>query len=150
MRKVILKNADGQPVTFFPMGGSVFIEVEFETSSDVSPVLGIVVKTETGVSIFGIDNRIVDGFRFDKVKRGTIVCQLDRLPLMPGSYTIDLYFGDHHSSMDRVENAISFSIVSSDVFGTGKLPPRHCGAFFWPAKWTLKNESSATEDAAVV
>ena len=84
MRKVILKNADDQPVTSFPMGGSVFIEVEFDAPSHLSPVLGIVVKTDTGASVFGIDNRIVDGFRFDRVKRGMIVCQLDRLPLMPG------------------------------------------------------------------
>lgn len=150
MQKVTLKNADDHPTTSFPMGASVFIEVEFDAPSELSPVLGIVVKTGAGASVFGVDNRIVSGFQFDKVKRGMIVCQLDKLPLMPGRYSIDLYFGDHHSSLDWVEDAVSFSIVSSDVFGTGKLPPSHCGAFFWPAKWRLEVDSCSAPEAAGV
>jgi lipopolysaccharide transport system ATP-binding protein len=150
MRKVILKNADSEPATSFPMGGSVCVEVEFDAPSHLSPVLGIVVKTDTRASVFGIDNRIIDGFHFEKVQRGTIVCQIDNLPLMPGRYSIDLYFGDRHSSIDRIEDAISFSIVSADVFGTGKLPPRRCGAFYWPAKWALRVESAGAEASAIV
>ena len=65
-------------------------------------------------------------------------------------YSIDLYFGDYHSSIDWIWDAISFWVMSSDVLGTGKLPPRHCGAFFWPAKWRLEVESCSTEEAAVV
>jgi lipopolysaccharide transport system ATP-binding protein len=150
MQTVTLKDAHDRPTTSFPMGGSVFIEVEFEAPSPLSPVLGIVVKTDTGGSVFGIDNRIVKGFQFDKVERGTIVCQLDRLPLMPGQYSIDLYLGDQHSSLDWVEDAVSFTVISANVFGTGRLPPRHCGAFVWPAKWRLETESySARETASV-
>jgi hypothetical protein len=132
------------------MGGSVFIEVEFDAPSYLSPVLGIVLKTDVGGSVFGVDNRIVDGFKFRKVKRGVIVCQIDRLPLMPGHYLVDLYFGDQHSSIDWIESAILFSVVSSDVFGTGKLPSRRCGAVFWPAKWTLKVDACSEEEAVIV
>jgi lipopolysaccharide transport system ATP-binding protein len=149
MQNVTLKNADDYPAKSFPMGASVFIEVEFDAPAHLSPVLGIVVKTDTGASVFGIDNRIVKGFQFEKVKRGMIVCQLDRLPLMPGQYSMDLYFGDRHSSLDWIEDAVSFSIMPSDVFGSGKLPPQHCGAFFWPAKWRLKTDSCVGEASSV-
>jgi homopolymeric O-antigen transport system ATP-binding protein len=150
MQTVTLKNDHGQSTTSFPMGASVFIEVEFDAPSPLSPVLGVVVKTDTGASIFGIDNRIVKGFQFDKVDHGRIVCQLDRLPLMPGQYSVDLYFGDQHSSLDWVEDAVSFSVVSANVFGTGRLPPRHCGSFVWPAKWRLEIETCSARETAGV
>jgi lipopolysaccharide transport system ATP-binding protein len=150
MQNVSLKNADDYPSRSFSMGASIFIEVEFDAPSQLSPVLGIVVKTDMGASVFGVDNRIVNGFQFHKVKRGMIICQLDKLPLMPGQYSIDLYFGDQHSSLDWVEDAVSFSITSADVFGTGRLPPRHCGAFFWPAKWRVDADPCSSRETASV
>ena len=59
------------------------------------------------------------------------------MPLRPGRYSVDLYLGDKHASLDRVLDSVSFTILPSDVNGTGKLPPAHAGRIVWSADWTL-------------
>ena len=61
---------------------------------------------------------------------------------MPGTYLVDLYFGNESRDLDVVHDAIAFEVVPGDVFGSGKLPPKSAGPIFWPATWDLKMNSS--------
>jgi lipopolysaccharide transport system ATP-binding protein len=123
------------------MGSPLSVEVEFfSRSKPIQPVLGIAVKNQHGSPIFGINNRFISGYNFNNpVSNGTITCSIDRLPLMPGRYVLDLYFGDQHDDLDVVHEAISFDVAPADVFGTGQLPPPSAGPIFWPATWSLRN-----------
>jgi lipopolysaccharide transport system ATP-binding protein len=150
MRSVTLRDSQGHTTSSFRMGASLSVEVEFKAPRPLSPVLGIVVKTDVGAAVFGVDNRMVSGFCFDDgVTNGTIVCQIDDLPLSPATYWLDLYLGDRHRSLDRIRDAIPFEVLAADVFGSGKVPPRHCGPICWPAVWELRSGSPATEAALV-
>jgi lipopolysaccharide transport system ATP-binding protein len=122
------------------MGGSLSVAVSFlsETRS-IRPVLGLVVRTAIGAPIFTVNNKFIAGYGFDKAERsGTIVCTIDSVPLMPGTYSIDLYFGDLAQDYDIVEDALAFEVLPSDVFGTGKLPLPHCGPVFTSARFALQ------------
>ncbi|AMV16761.1 ABC transporter ATP-binding protein [Planctomyces sp. SH-PL14] len=146
MRHVTLRGDDGEPTTTFRMGGELSVDVAFENDSRFSPVLGIVVKTEIGSPLFGIDNRVVSGFDLGETAGGgRIVCTLAGLPLMPGNYSLDLYLGDRHRGLDQIYDAIAFSVVPSDVFGTGKLPSPHCGPIWQSAEWSLAPQEPALE-----
>jgi lipopolysaccharide transport system ATP-binding protein len=102
------------------------------------PVLGIVVKSNMGASIFGINNRFIDNSSYTiEANEGVVVCDMGNVPLLPGSYDIDLYFGDRHSDLDIIERAIDFEIVAMDYYGTGKLPPKSAGPVRWTGHWTL-------------
>jgi hypothetical protein len=63
------------------------------------------------------------------------------LPLMPGTYSADLFLGDSYRDYDVVLDAISFEVVAADVFGSGRLPDADCGSVFWPASWTYLPKS---------
>lgn len=139
MKSVRLTDADGTPVAGVTMGGSLVIHVDFQTSLSMNhPVLGFIVKTALGSPLLGNNNRVVPGFDFNVSRAsGTIACRIDRLPLMPGIYWIDLWLGDSHRDIDVIDDAISFEVLTADVFGSGKLPPAISGPICWPAAWTL-------------
>jgi lipopolysaccharide transport system ATP-binding protein len=142
MTGICLSDGEGGPTSTIPMGGALTIQVSFETPEErISPVLGVVVKDRYGAGIFGINNRIVPGFDFNKpMEKGIIRCHYDHVPLMPGIYTIDLYFGDKLNDIDVIHNAISFEVLADDVFGSGRIPPSNAGSVFLRASWTVESE----------
>ena len=140
MVEVFLSSGDGVPVSEIQMGSSLAIHVVFRVREPIQPVLGVVVKTGFGFRLFGINNRIVAGQTLNEVStEAVITCQFDRMPLMPGTYYLDLYLGDPFGDIDVVTDAISFEVFPSDVFGTGRLPPQLAGPLFLSAHWTLKD-----------
>ena len=78
------------------------------------------------------------GFDFaQRQSSGTISCTFDNLPLLAGRYGIDLTLGDGLRDLDTVIDAITFEVLPSDVFGTGKIPDSQIGVVFAPAKWNV-------------
>lgn len=57
---------------------------------------------------------------------------------MPGTYLVDLFFGNESRDLDTVHEAITLEVVPADVFGSGKLPPKATGPILWPATWDLQ------------
>ncbi len=139
MRSAWLTDREDQRRTVFEMGATIRVHVAFDLAErSINPVLGVVVRTKTGAAVFGNDNRTVAGYQFPLVSGlGEIVCQLDSIPLLPGHYFIDLWFGDAQRSLDSVPNALSLQILAANVSGTGKLPAGGCGPIYWPASWDL-------------
>jgi len=139
MRSVTLTGDGGAPGAAIRMGTGLSISVHYDGGRSLAPVLGIVVKNNYGMPVFGINNRIVRGYEFDLPSRsGTIAVQLRTLPLMPDTYSVDLYFGDGYQDYDMVYDAFTFEVVAADVFGNGRLPGAECGPIFWPASWTYR------------
>jgi lipopolysaccharide transport system ATP-binding protein len=137
--------ADGvEPVSIVRMGGRLTIKVAFASERPVTPVMGIVVKNSHGVAIFGVNNKFIGGYRFEgPTTAGIISCTLDDLSLMPGCYSLDLYFGDGPHDIDVVIDGISVEVLPADVFGTGQLPPSVSGVIFRPASFELDEDCSA-------
>ena len=68
---------------------------------------------------------------------GSITCHLRDLPLLQGSYSIDLFLSEEYQNNDVVYDAISFEVVEADVFGTGQVPPSNEGSIFWSAEFEM-------------
>jgi hypothetical protein len=104
-------------------------------------VLGAVVKTNYWASVFCASDRFCDQLIFcDPLEHGTVVCTIEKIPLMPGSYTIDLYFGDSNGDIDVIFEATSFEVLAADVTGSGRLPPASGGPIYCDAKWVLVDD----------
>ena len=141
MRVVELLGEDGAPTGAVRMGSSLSLKVSFRCDSQpLSPVLIVTVKNAHQAPIFAVSNKYNTNFLFpERVTTGTIVCNLERLPLMPGTYYLDLSFGSELVyNLDEVHEAMSFDVTAADVFGSGKLPPATSGPVFWPAKFELQ------------
>ena len=138
MRSVTL-SGDTEPGGTVRMGTGLHVQVGYESDAAIRPVLGLVVKNNYGAPIFGINNRLVPGYQFeDASSSGSVTCHIAALPLMPGTYTIDLYLGDAYQDVDVIYDAATFDVIAADVLGGGKLPGIECGPIVWPATWTYE------------
>ena len=146
MSRAILSSEGETGASSVRMGSALEVTVEFQCGAHpLRPVLGLVVRSLVGAPVFTVDNRFIPGYRFpEPVSEGTITCSIDQLPLMPGSYMVDLFFGDETRSRDVVLDAVSFDVVASDVFGSGKLPSQWAGPIYWPASWSLRDAQGKT------
>lgn len=145
MKSVTLASDGIEPASAIRMGGTLSVKVAFKSGGPVSPVLGLVIKNSHGVSVCGFNNKFIGGYSFETRRRsGIITCKIVALPLLPGRYTIDLYFGDGSHDVDTVFDAISVEVQPADVFGTGQLPPSGSGVFYWQASFHLTNENQST------
>lgn len=77
----------------------------------------------TGTDIVNID------------KQGYLVCEVPRLPLLAGEYTYNFLFSTLGSICDYVQDRFTFTVVSGDFFGTGKLPPSYYKGVLVDQKW---------------
>ncbi len=152
MRSVTLRTGDGRRSGSFPMDSTLRIEVDYESADGaIHPVLGLVVKTSTGGPVFGLNNRVacVDPPP-PAMSAGRISWSFDRLPLMPGTYQVDLYLSDARlgqgKDLDVVLDAVSFEVLPADVFGSGKLPPPASGPVFWPGRLHIEPRSILQSD----
>jgi hypothetical protein len=139
MRRVrVMDDADGRSPAV-PMRGTARVEVEFALDSPLPDVtLGVVVKDAYHSPVFGINNKVtVCPPQAAPLSAGKVVCRLADLPLMPGAYLLDLYFGSRTQDFDVVYNAAELTVLPADVFGTGKLPPASAGSVCWPATWEI-------------
>ena len=141
MTQVTLFSSPEVPSSSVRMGSSLAVQVAFRSTTKLKPpVLGVVIRDKHGAPILGVNNRFISGYEFSEaVPQGTITCYFETLPLMPGNYGLDLYFGDEHVDLDTILGAISFDVTPADVFGTGRLPPAAAGPIFWPASWSLRD-----------
>lgn len=139
--RVILRSDDNTPTVAFYPRSALTVDVTFRTyGAEFSPVLGIVIKTCTGVPILGVDNRFIPGYEFPNVRSGTIRAVLDSLPLLPGQYIIDIYLGDRIRSIDVLRDAVYFQVLDFDIYGSGKLPGPSAGPVAWTARWYLTED----------
>lgn len=119
-------------------GDALQISVTFRYEVPTLPVLGVVIKTISGAAVFGMNNRVISSDREPlPLTAGSITARFDGIPLIPGRYLIDLYFGDQYQDTDVVHEAISFDVLPSDVFGSGRLTPPSAGPVLWPASFSI-------------
>ena len=147
MTSVALFSNSTQPISGLRMGSCLSVRVAFSSPRPLRPIIGVNIKTAQGAPVFGVSNRWTDqGFDGPAVKNGTISCDLKNLPLMPGTYTIDLgfgEFGDISRELDVVFEAIPFEVFQTDIYGTGRLPRKTDGPVFWDANWTVSTRDKA-------
>ncbi len=141
MTRVTLSSDCGDSAGTLRMGSPLSIAVDFSSVSPINPVLGVVVKTAMGAAVFCVNNLFIGGYSFaERPKSGSISCKFDTIPLVPGTYYLDLWLNNGTENLDVIHEAISFDVLAADIFGTGQLPPPGTGPVFWSAKFSFRNE----------
>ena len=141
LTSIRLVSSGDEPTGVVRMGVPLEATVEFSSPHPIRPILGITLKTADGMPLFGVSNRWTNqGVNNQRVSSGRVTCRFERLPLMPGTYLLDLYFGDFGDpsrDLDIIRDAISFEVAPADLLGTGMLPRPTDGPVFWPATWNF-------------
>ena len=55
-------------------------------------------------------------------QEGIIVCQINKLPLIAGQYTVNLSLSSNNIVQDRITNAFTFSVENGDFYGNESYP----------------------------
>jgi lipopolysaccharide transport system ATP-binding protein len=84
--------------------------------------IGIVIKDSEQISYIGLNNKHIGNSIVVKEGIGNAEIIIEDFPLFAnGDYWINLYFGDDGPNYECLENAIKFSVLGEDVFGSGRI-----------------------------
>ncbi len=131
--------ADGNDSTTMRMGGALRIETSFERSSGIPNMrFGIAIESSVGQRLVSFSpSHQAPLLLCGSIERGTIVCEIPCLRLMPGIYYITLIIGSGTADLDRIDQAVPFVVETSDVFRTGYAPESAHGVFYQDADWKV-------------
>jgi homopolymeric O-antigen transport system ATP-binding protein len=100
--------------------------------------ISVGVFTSLGEGAAYLSNDLVGKQLEDLPANGALVCRVDKLPLLPGSYSVNLYCTVNGVLADWVVDAARFDVGSGDFFGTGRLPPPGYGMLAVPHVWEVR------------
>ncbi len=142
---IVLKSSAGKIQNGFSLGDDIAISISF--TEKFEPMKNIVLK----VSIDTLSGQRVLILHSDRIHKGmlnlepgvTATCLIKNCRLLPGTYKIKLALskniGGIAERQDVIEDAATFDIEPSDIYGTGKLSFDRDSGFFAPdASWTLE------------
>ena len=117
--------------------GGLEFEVEVRDCEDLQDAtLGVIVCNSRGQRLVLFHSWYQAGMRFRGSREPqTLRCSVPSLPLVPGSYSIELTFADHDLLVEKVERADRIEVVFRDVFGTNRVPNPSQGVLVLPCKW---------------
>ncbi len=79
---------------------------------------------------------------------GTFNCELGRVPLVPGHYTMSFWLNDSLVDTHVVEHALAFRVIERDIWGLGGTPPPRPAALWWPTRFAVRPTSSTQARAS--
>ncbi|MEK7762012.1 MAG: ABC transporter ATP-binding protein [Nitrospirota bacterium] len=128
MTSVRLADKDGLDKQSFSVGGEWLLELEYDCRSDVRlGGAGLFITTATGFDVGSFDTLMCFPPPHRIPSSGKIRFCIPELLLCPGEYFVGVgLMLDQHHAYDWVSRAISFSVETSDIYGTGHmLTPNH-------------------------
>lgn len=133
---------NGCPQEFLVSGQSIEFRISYKCIDSEQPrnvVAAISITSHAGPFITLLTNQVA-AEPFDKIdSSGFISCIIERLPLAPGGYTLNLTINQNEIMQDWIQEAVILNVESGDFYGTGKIPPpTHAGVFF-EQKWIASN-----------
>jgi lipopolysaccharide transport system ATP-binding protein len=141
VRAVTLRDRTGRDVGALRLGEPALIELEYESPAE-RPLSNVAVWLHLD-SLFGqrvttLHNELA-GQEFETLPpRGTIACELPRLPLLPGAYQLTFYVTVNGIQADWLINAGTIEVAEGDFFETGKLPRSQDGLVVFDQRWTVR------------
>jgi lipopolysaccharide transport system ATP-binding protein len=113
---------NGQKVEITECGADVTFRLFYKTTEQgYNPVVILDIRNNLDQLLFTCLSRS----SYDKIielkNEGYIDCVLPKLPLLPGSYTVDICLKYQADVTDDIKGAFTFYVEKADFFGTGKI-----------------------------
>jgi lipopolysaccharide transport system ATP-binding protein len=147
MSSVALYSTATQPAAVLRTGDPLSLHISYSSDRAFRPVLAAAIKSVHGVPIFNVSDRDAQQLAScTPSARGTVICEIPEIPLLPGNYVADLSLGDVGGDLDVIQDAISFEVLPADLLGTGRLPSPASGPIFCRANWRLEPGESEADN----
>ncbi len=97
---------------------------------------GIVICDEYGQRIAALQSAYNSAMEIPPSAATEVICHIPSVPLVPGRYFVDVIFALDGGIVGTADRVLSFDVLFSDVFGTGRTPSKGQGYLVLPAGWT--------------
>ncbi len=141
INRLYLENGEGQVVDVIPCGAGVRFVLEY--AADPAAVLtdvSVVLMVASGATrLFSFISE-VSGELFQNLPPvGRFVCEVDKLPLMPGNYDLHFLCFAGRQLADKIMFAWPLVVADGDFFGTRRLSNNRDihGSLLVPHSWSL-------------
>ena len=126
---VCCKRPDGAICQEFHQSEPIVLELAYDAGNGAALAgAGITLCTDIGVRVGGFNTYMGMPPPHRLPSKGVVRFVIDPKQLTPGRYRVTVSVGSHQTQVvDKVENAISFSILPDDIYGTGYLLTREDG-----------------------
>lgn len=132
-----LESMDGESIQSAYSGQDIRIRIHYE-SEETGPIGAvfpqIAVSGLFGQSLFVLLSR-ASGSELTIPPNGSMVCEIPRLPLVPGAYVFDVWCKVGGEMADWIQHAGSLRVEEGDFYGTGKLPTIETGEMLVEHSW---------------
>jgi lipopolysaccharide transport system ATP-binding protein len=113
--------------------------VEYEAEAELrNIVLSVGLFTSRGEGALYLSTEIAGETIEDVPRSGTLVCGFDRVSLLPGRYSVNVYCTVNGILADWVVDAAVIDVAEGDYYGTGRLPPPGYGSVVVPQRWSVE------------
>jgi lipopolysaccharide transport system ATP-binding protein len=118
------------------------VRIRFEIAQSLADVhISMALYSVLGEPILYLSNELT-GDWFERLDRnGSIECSFDRLPLLPGTYRLNLYCTVSGTVGDWVTDAAAIEVENGDFFGSGRLPPSNYGSVLAAHRWRVEPDT---------
>jgi lipopolysaccharide transport system ATP-binding protein len=132
------------------VGEPAEIRIDYETEQRLLNVMvGVAIYGVLGEPIGHCSTRITGQNLDNAPQRGTFVCSIPQLLLVPDRYSLNIYAEVNGVVADWIQDAHVFDVVESDFFGSGHLPDKSWGRVVFDHSWTVSDEELVGADASV-
>lgn len=142
---VRLLDREGVQVPYFGSGRSVKLAIGYEVQdharlSDVT--VGVTIFNQARVALASCENTCVGRSFSDLPAKGEFICEFDRLPIMPGRYSLGIRCKVGDVSAHTIPNAARFRVVPGEFYPTGALPAPGSGSLLIEYRWSVSDSAS--------
>jgi lipopolysaccharide transport system ATP-binding protein len=118
------------------VGEPVDVQLDYDAERACSGVeVAVSVQGPLGEALLHLQSR-ADGRRYAvEPGRGTFVCRIPELPLLPATYSVNVFANFGGDVLDWVQDAATFEVVENDYLGHGHLPSISHGHYVVRQAW---------------
>ena len=136
VKKIVIEKFPKGTVPKFNIGDDISINLFLQEQKAIGQInIGIGLDNEMGERIFTVSTQNQNIPIVFSGKLINIECKLRKVNIAPGVYYIKVAIADKYHDIDIIESFPGFEIVSSDYYGTGRLPNRSQGVIIMNANW---------------
>jgi lipopolysaccharide transport system ATP-binding protein len=124
-----LTDETGQERDTFSTGDTWFLEIEYRCPDGARLAGGgLTIRTRDGFRVGSLNTYMCWPPPYHIPASGTLRFCIPQLPLNPGEFLVSVFVGVHPNEVyDWVSDAIAFSVIQSDFYGTGYMLHRDRG-----------------------
>ena len=122
-------------------GGDIYLEIVVQSSVEMRSAVASVGFNDARGSRIAVVHSGICGFTAP-LRRGlqTFVCGIDRMPLSPGTYVLDVDLYASRNWLISARDCLTLDVSAGDYHGSGRLPPQEWGGVVQLAqRWSCRH-----------